>query len=71
MQRYDVMSKQVTLGEQFQKHTFEALALQVLGGHFLIFIYKFRYLVTLEISLYTQQKSTVYKQRRQADYEFS
>ena len=31
------MSKQVTLGEQFQKQTFEALALQVPGGHFLIF----------------------------------
>ena len=31
------MSKQVTLGEQFRKQTFEALALQVPGGHFLIF----------------------------------
>ena len=31
------MSKHVTLGEQFQKQTFEALALQVPGGHFLIF----------------------------------
>ena len=31
------MSKQ-TLGEQFQKQTFEALALQVPGGHFLIFL---------------------------------
>ena len=31
------MSKYVTLGEQFQKQTFEALALQVPGGHCLIF----------------------------------
>ena len=33
------MSKQVTLGEHFQKQTFEAIALQVPGGHFLIFTY--------------------------------
>ena len=33
----NIMSKQVTLGEQFQKQTFEALALQGPGGHFLIF----------------------------------
>ena len=33
----NIMSKQVTLGEQFKMQTFEALALQVPGGHFLIF----------------------------------
>ena len=31
------MSKQATLGENVQKETFKALALQVPGGHFLIF----------------------------------
>ena len=44
------MSKHVTLVEQFQKQTFEALALRVPGGHFLIFqltLMNYRYLFAI------------------------